>query len=203
MKNKKNKTAGHIIDKETRIEEIKKELKNTLQNIDREGNKHIPRNVSSTVARIERELTRLEEQINDVDSHDPVFYDTIGRISTSQIDRYRNTVFRAFNAVCTNILLNTHEIERLNDIVVKLPNVTSGELAIKRMLMKIDSTDGASSISKREREVLIQLLGGKTNREISHELGISEKTVKNHLWKIYRKLDVENRTQLFNRLIST
>ena len=71
------------------------------------------------------------------------------------------------------------------------------------MLMKIDSTNGAPSISKREREVLIQLLGGKTNREISHELGISEKTVKNHLWKIYRKLDVENRTQLFNRLIST
>ena len=58
-------------------------------------------------------------------------------------------------------------------------------------------------ISTREREVITHLLGGKSNREISRELGISEKTVKNHLWKAYRKIGVRNRTQLFHQLITT
>jgi DNA-binding NarL/FixJ family response regulator len=58
-------------------------------------------------------------------------------------------------------------------------------------------------ISIREREVLMHLIGGKSNREISRELGISEKTVKNHLWKLYRKIGVNNRTQLFHQLICT
>jgi len=58
-------------------------------------------------------------------------------------------------------------------------------------------------ISIREHEVLTHLLGGKSNREISRELGISEKTVKNHLWKAYRKIGVRNRTQLFHQLITT
>ena len=52
----------------------------------------------------------------------------------------------------------------------------------------------------REKEVLVQLLGGKTNREISKELHIDEKTVKNHLWKIYRKMGVNNRTQLLHKM---
>lgn len=58
-------------------------------------------------------------------------------------------------------------------------------------------------ISTRERQVLTHLLGGMSNREISRELGISEKTVKNHLWKAYRKIGVKSRTQLFHQLIST
>jgi len=58
-------------------------------------------------------------------------------------------------------------------------------------------------ISARERQVLTHLLGGMSNREISRELGISEKTVKNHLWKVYRKIGVKSRTQLFHQLIST
>ena len=62
---------------------------------------------------------------------------------------------------------------------------------------------GPSNVSRREKEILSHLLGGKSNREISRELAISEKTVKNHLWKLYRKLGVRNRTQLFHYLIST
>jgi DNA-binding NarL/FixJ family response regulator len=58
-------------------------------------------------------------------------------------------------------------------------------------------------VSTKERAVLAQLLEGKSNREISSELGISEKTVKNHLWKIYRKLGVKSRTQLFRVILST
>jgi len=57
-------------------------------------------------------------------------------------------------------------------------------------------------ISIREREVLACLVEGKSNREIALELGISVKTVKDHLWKAYRIIGVKSRTQLFHWLIS-
>lgn len=50
-------------------------------------------------------------------------------------------------------------------------------------------------LTKREREVLIQIAEGKWNKEIADSLGISERTVKNHLSSIFRKLQVSDRTQ--------
>lgn len=57
-------------------------------------------------------------------------------------------------------------------------------------------------VTDREKEILRELLRGKTNREISISLGINEKTVKNHLWKIYRKWNVTSRTQIFHKIVS-
>jgi DNA-binding CsgD family transcriptional regulator len=53
-------------------------------------------------------------------------------------------------------------------------------------------------ISKRELEIIILILKGKSNRDIEDELFISIKTVKTHIYNIYRKLGVKNRWQLFN-----
>lgn len=52
------------------------------------------------------------------------------------------------------------------------------------------------SISKREQEVIMLLLKGKSNREIEDKLYISLGTVKNHLYNIYHKTEVKNRFQL-------
>jgi DNA-binding NarL/FixJ family response regulator len=120
----------------------------------------------------------------------------------ARIPVYRDTIFQALSKLCTSVVCNSREIERLNAIITRLPSARAGDLATTRMLSSIDNGGPEVSVSRREREVLIQLFGGKTNREISRELGISEKTVKNHLWRIYRKLGVDNRTQLFHRLIS-
>jgi DNA-binding NarL/FixJ family response regulator len=57
-------------------------------------------------------------------------------------------------------------------------------------------------LSKRENEVLYELLMGHKNSEIAQILGITEKTVKNHLWNAYKKYDVFSRTQLFHKLLS-
>jgi len=57
-------------------------------------------------------------------------------------------------------------------------------------------------LSKRENEVLYELLMGNKNSEIAKILGISEKTVKNHLWNAYKKHEVFSRTQLFHKLLS-
>lgn len=51
-------------------------------------------------------------------------------------------------------------------------------------------------ITNREREVLELLCYGLTNKEIAEEMDISFKTVKNHLYNIFRKTQVTNRSQL-------
>lgn len=52
-----------------------------------------------------------------------------------------------------------------------------------------------SLLTKREVEVLKLLAEGLFNKEIAYKLLISEKTVKNHVSNIFKKLDVSDRTQ--------
>lgn len=50
-------------------------------------------------------------------------------------------------------------------------------------------------LTKRELDVLRLISKGCSNKKISDELTISERTVKNHISHIFRKIDVEDRTQ--------
>jgi DNA-binding NarL/FixJ family response regulator len=62
-----------------------------------------------------------------------------------------------------------------------------------------DNGDGShrpnSALTQRETDILSLLAEGKSNRDISRALYLSEKTVKAHLAAIFRKLGVSNRTQ--------
>lgn len=51
-------------------------------------------------------------------------------------------------------------------------------------------------LTPREREIVMYVGAGKTNREISEALIIAENTVKNHLKNILEKLQLANRVQL-------
>ncbi len=51
-------------------------------------------------------------------------------------------------------------------------------------------------LTTRETEVLLHLVQGKTNKVIANDMFISEKTVKFHLSKVYRRLGCKNRTEL-------
>ncbi|MFD8614559.1 LuxR C-terminal-related transcriptional regulator [Streptomyces sp. NPDC059631] len=51
------------------------------------------------------------------------------------------------------------------------------------------------SFTERERQVFRLLLTGMSNRQIGRDLGIAERTVKNNLHAIYRKLGVSSRTE--------
>ena len=53
----------------------------------------------------------------------------------------------------------------------------------------------APELSAREREVLVFLSTGATNREIAEALHVSSETVKKHAAALYRKLGVRNRTE--------
>jgi NarL family two-component system response regulator LiaR len=53
----------------------------------------------------------------------------------------------------------------------------------------------AERLTRREREVLALIADGLSNKRIARELGISEKTVKNHVGHVLAKLGVTDRTQ--------
>src|SRR5699024_156813 len=55
--------------------------------------------------------------------------------------------------------------------------------------------------TKRECEVLQLLTDGQSNREIAETLSISEKTVKNHVSSLFKKMQVKDRTQAVVRAI--
>jgi len=50
-------------------------------------------------------------------------------------------------------------------------------------------------LSRRETEIIDHLVRGRTNAEIARSLGISEKTVKNHVNHVYAKLHTRNRAE--------
>ncbi|MCX3290588.1 response regulator transcription factor [Streptomyces sp. NEAU-H22] len=52
-----------------------------------------------------------------------------------------------------------------------------------------------ASLSPREREILVLIGDGLTNREIGNKLYLSEKTVKNHVSRLLAKLGVQRRVQ--------
>ena len=55
-------------------------------------------------------------------------------------------------------------------------------------------------ITRREREIIEYLLKGYSNLQIAKALYISATTVKNHIYHIYRKVDVANRMQLVRKI---
>jgi DNA-binding NarL/FixJ family response regulator len=54
----------------------------------------------------------------------------------------------------------------------------------------------ASMLSEREREIADTVVAGLSNKVIARKLNLSEGTVKVHLYNIYRKLNISNRTEL-------
>ncbi|MBP7460079.1 MAG: helix-turn-helix transcriptional regulator [Candidatus Delongbacteria bacterium] len=58
----------------------------------------------------------------------------------------------------------------------------------------------AYELSKRESEIVLLLLEGKSYIQIASELFISPETVKTHLKKIYRKSGVSNKMELSQRI---
>jgi two-component system, NarL family, nitrate/nitrite response regulator NarL len=78
---------------------------------------------------------------------------------------------------------------------------TSGvSLAIEALasapMLRAVGKNGVNLLSKREQEVVQCLVQGMTNREIADEIGLSQHTVKNYLFRVFDKLGVSSRTEL-------
>ncbi|MEX0319463.1 MAG: LuxR C-terminal-related transcriptional regulator [Ruegeria sp.] len=74
-------------------------------------------------------------------------------------------------------------------------DVAAGKMVFPFIDIRELQKDPIHSLSRRERTLLEALSKGRTNRELSKELGISTNTVKFHLSNLYEKLGVRNRAQ--------
>lgn len=76
-----------------------------------------------------------------------------------------------------------------------------------KMIDRDRDSEKIENLTKRELEVLKLLAFGMYNKEVAERLGISERTVKNHVSNIFKKISVTDRTQaavfaIRNNLIS-
>ena len=63
------------------------------------------------------------------------------------------------------------------------------------LIHKDSDMDKIKSLTKREMDVLKLVAMGEFNKNIASKLDISERTVKNHIFNIFKKIDVSDRTQ--------
>ena len=76
-----------------------------------------------------------------------------------------------------------------------------------KMIDRNKDNEKLEKLTKRELQVLKLVAIGKLNRQVADEMEISERTVKNHVSNIFKKIDVKDRTQaavfaIRNNLIS-
>ncbi|QHQ60292.1 response regulator [Anaerocolumna sedimenticola] len=98
-------------------------------------------------------------------------------LKDSECDVLRKAIFSVFNGE------NYIQSELVSLMKEKLENSEQDELTEDNLL------------TKREMEVLKLLTEGLFNKEIAYQLSISEKTVKNHVSNIFKKISVSDRTQ--------
>ncbi|HPF44016.1 MAG TPA: response regulator transcription factor [Syntrophomonadaceae bacterium] len=90
-----------------------------------------------------------------------------------------------------------------SDLIQTIHRVLAGEVVIhprvtSYLVQELTRTDKKSdnlNLTRREMDVLEMLVKGNSNRDMAEAMFISEKTVKNHLTSIFRKLGVKDRTQ--------
>jgi DNA-binding NarL/FixJ family response regulator len=97
------------------------------------------------------------------------------------------------------------------DLISAVKNVAQGAIYVDpRVEVPARRTAGGArrgadlhSLSERETEIVRLIAEGRSNREISASLGLSEKTIKNHISRIFAKLHITARTQAVVHAIKT
>ena len=95
-----------------------------------------------------------------------------------------------------------------DDLLGAVRAVAAGESALhpsiaRKVLERFSTvstpTPPEDDLSSRELEVLRVAATGRTNKEIARDLGVSPDTVKDHLARLYAKLDARDRTEAVGR----
>lgn len=93
-------------------------------------------------------------------------------------------------------------LARMLTLVAPLLDVTFSRVLSHERGMAPEMSKHCKDITVREVEVLQMLCYGKTNREIALAMGLSPCTIKNHLQKIFRKLNVKSRAYAGARAVA-
>ncbi len=109
-------------------------------------------------------------------------------------------VFRGIKAGASGYLLKDCTPE---DLSRAIRTVHAGDTIMppkiaRKMLLAFEETQGEPSaphLTERELEIITAIARGRGNKQIARDLSISEKTVRNHISNIYKKLHIYDRTQ--------
>lgn len=125
------------------------------------------------------------------------------RIIILTVSKEVSHIVKALKVGACGYITKDKSFEQVVDTVRKVyreGNILEPLLA-DRLLMEFSSFDGRAesglfaTLSPRETEILKLVAGGKPNKIIASDLGISEHTVRNHISNIFQKLQVNNRTE--------
>lgn len=116
-------------------------------------------------------------------------------VFTSFSDRDR--ILQALDAGAIGYLLKDTEPDELHRGIQAAARGESplAPKAAAQVLAARAGTGSTDELSEREREVLLLVADGLANKQIARRLGISEKTVKGHLTRVFQTIGVADRTQ--------
>ena len=105
-------------------------------------------------------------------------------------------LIKALDEGCDGYILKDSDFDTLKKAIL---SVYKGETYIEPSLVPLLNVRLAErdlkELTRREIEVLKMIAAGSSNKEIASVLNISERTVKNHISNIFKKIDVSDRTQ--------
>lgn len=91
---------------------------------------------------------------------------------------------------------------RIDSIISSILTVAGGESVMTQtiarrvlQMLAVDSKQFYDGLTDREVEILRLLAQGLANKQIAYRLRVSDKTIRNHISNVYRKLGIADRTQ--------
>lgn len=133
------------------------------------------------------------------------------RILMLTVSEDEGDLVNALRAGADGYLLKTSESSQLTDSIIKVltgesvvsPEMTSKLVACLRSMppsmqaspLAADAAALLKELSEREREILLLIANGASNKIIARDLDIAETTVKKHVKHILRKLHMTSRVQ--------
>lgn len=95
----------------------------------------------------------------------------------------------------------------LNDLRLAVRRVLDGQRwvtgrLLDKLLLQPSRSEPLPKLTARQQDILLRLKQGLDNQSIAREIGLSVKTIENHLTRIYRQLGVQSRLEAVNMLLS-
>ena len=98
------------------------------------------------------------------------------------------TTVRAMRAGAVDFLTKPASV---SELVAAIERAQASDLAYRQTQSELSALESRiATLTPREREVLAHVVAGKLNKQIAHELGTVEKTIKFHRGSLMRKLGV-------------
>ncbi|MGA2344647.1 MAG: response regulator transcription factor [Candidatus Sulfotelmatobacter sp.] len=82
------------------------------------------------------------------------------------------------------IWTNTEQLNYLMDLISEVPS------------LRVLNSGGSSLLTPREEQVVALVAEGMGNRQVAHELNLSEHTIKKYLYRVFEKLGISTRVEL-------